>query len=92
VVTAAPFLPVLNTLIPLAAGVLGMPYRRYLILASVGAAMWAGLYAALGAATGLLEDLLPHAPVTTVGTVGVGMAIGWLVLLNNRRRLARPRG
>jgi len=86
IVMVAPFLPVLNALMPLAAGGLRMPYRRFVCCAGLGAALWAGLYVGLGAVAEMLGDLLPGGPVTTLGTVAVGMAFGWLVLVGTRRR------
>ena len=49
-VLVAPFLPVFNALLPLAAGGLRMSYRRFAACAALGAAAWAGLYVALGTA------------------------------------------
>lgn len=84
---AAPFLPVLNALLPLAAGGLRMSYRRFALYSSAGAALWASLYITLGVVAGAVGDLLPSGPVTTAATVAVGMTFGWLVLLAMRRKL-----
>ena len=43
-VLIAPFLPVFNALLPLAAGGLGMSYLRFVTCAAAGSALWAGLY------------------------------------------------
>ncbi|WBB80111.1 VTT domain-containing protein [Micromonospora sp. WMMD882] len=85
-VLVAPFLPVFNALLPLAAGGLRMSYRRFLGCATAGAALWAGLYVLLGALARSLGGLLPGASATW-GTLGFGMVFGLVVLLASRRRL-----
>lgn len=86
-VVVAPFLPVLNALLPLAAGGLRMPYRRFLSRAALGSVLWTGLYAVLGAAGRHLGGLLPGAATPLLGTVAVGLVAGGVVLLGIRRRL-----
>jgi membrane protein DedA with SNARE-associated domain len=89
VVMAAPFLPVINTLVPIAAGGLRMPYRTFLRWALVGSALWGALYVALGLAGGLVGDLIPDGG-GLLGTVLValpGLVVGWVVLARVRRRL-----
>lgn len=87
-VMVAPFLPVLNALMPLAAGGLRMSYRRFVAFAGTGAALWAAMYVGLGTLASALGDLLPAGAVTTYGTIAVGMAFGWVMLLGMRRKLA----
>ncbi|MEQ4304331.1 VTT domain-containing protein [Plantactinospora sp. B6F1] len=87
-VMVAPFLPVLNALLPLAAGGLRMSYRRFLGFAAVGAVLWAGLYMVLGLLARSVGGLLPGESFALLGTVGFGMLFGGLVLLGVRRRLA----
>ncbi|WP_432898787.1 DedA family protein [Micromonospora matsumotoense] len=84
-VLVAPFLPVFNTLLPLAAGGLRMSYRRFVCCAALGAAAWAGLYLALGTASRALAGLLPGDPLLV--TMAVGLVLAGLVLLATRRRL-----
>ncbi len=86
-VMVAPFLPVLNALLPLAAGGLRMSYRRFLGFAVVGAMLWAGLYTLLGVVARSLDGLLPGGTFATVGTIGFGLFLGGLVLLGLRRRV-----
>lgn len=86
-VLVAPFLPVLNTLVPLAAGGLRMSYRRFLPWAALGAALWGGLYVLLGAAGRSLGGLLPADWPREAITVAVGLLVGGIVLLGIRRRL-----
>jgi membrane protein DedA with SNARE-associated domain len=87
-VLVAPFLPVLNALLPLAAGGLRMPYRRFVAYASAGSVLWAGLYVLLAQAARVLGGLLPGETFAMLGTVTIGLVIGWLVLLSVRRRLS----
>ncbi|MFC6020178.1 DedA family protein [Plantactinospora solaniradicis] len=87
-VMVAPFLPVLNALLPLAAGGLRMSYRRFVGFAAVGAVLWAGLYMALGTVARSVGGLLPGESFALLGTVAFGMVFGGLVLLGVRRRLA----
>ncbi|MEU4338593.1 VTT domain-containing protein [Micromonospora lupini] len=88
----APFLPVFNALLPLAAGGLRMSYRRFLGGATLGAAAWAGLYLALGTASRSLAGLLPGAPNPLLVTMGVGLVLAFVVLVGARRRFAALAG
>ncbi|HYN94186.1 MAG TPA: VTT domain-containing protein [Pilimelia sp.] len=85
VVVVAPFLPVLNALVPLAAGGLHMSYRRFLLSAALGAALWSGSYVALGALAAAVGGLLPDS-FALLGTVAIGLAIGGVALVGARRR------
>ncbi|GAA3236126.1 DedA family protein [Dactylosporangium siamense] len=85
ILVTAPFLPFLNTLVPLAAGGLRMPYLRFLRSAVLGSALWGGLYVGLGVAASRLSGLLPTGSLTTVATVGLGCAFGWVALFTTRR-------
>lgn len=89
-VMVAPFLPVLNALLPLAAGGLRMPYRRFLGHAALGSVLWTGLYVVLGATGRHLGGLLPGDATPLLGTLVVGLAAGGVVLLGLRRRLREP--
>ncbi|RIV36908.1 DedA family protein [Micromonospora radicis] len=88
-VLVAPFLPVFNALLPLAAGGLHMSYRRFLCFAALGAAAWAGLYLVAGTASRSVAGLLPAGasplPFTMVG----GLLVAAAVLLGTRRRLRK---
>jgi membrane protein DedA with SNARE-associated domain len=90
ILVVAPFLPVLNTLVPLAAGGLRMPYRRFVRYSALGSALWAGLYVALGLTSKQIGGLLPGQPYTLLATVVIGLTFGWVILLVARRRLAAP--
>ncbi|MDG4814363.1 VTT domain-containing protein [Micromonospora sp. WMMD956] len=86
-VLVAPFLPVFNALLPLAAGGLRMSYRRFLACASLGAALWAGLYVALGTLSRSLAALLPMEVSPLLVTMAVGLLLAGVVLLVTRRGL-----
>ena len=88
ILLAAPFLPVVNTLVPLLAGGLRMPYHRFLRYAAAGGTLWGGLYVALGLTAKQLGGLLPGDSLTTVATVVIGFTFGWLALLGARRAIA----
>jgi membrane protein DedA with SNARE-associated domain len=75
------FLPVVNALVPLLAGSLRMPYRRFLGHACVGTVAWASVYATLGAAAGAVGAF----PLLLGGP---GLVIGAL-LLRRATRAAR---
>ncbi len=77
------FLPVVNALVPLLAGSLRMPYRRFLAHAAVGTAAWAAVYATLGAAASTFT-----AGPLLVG--GPGLLIGALLLRRAARTARTP--
>ncbi|SCL69675.1 membrane-associated protein [Micromonospora citrea] len=91
-VLVAPFLPVFNALLPLAAGGLRMSYRRFLASAALGAAAWAGLYLALGSASRSLAGLLPGESSPMLVTMAVGLVLAGVVLMGTRRRLRAVTG
>jgi len=91
-VLIAPFLPVFNALLPLAAGGLRMSYPRFLSCASLGAAAWAGLYLVLGTASRSLAGLLPGESSPMLVTMAVGLLLAGLVLVGTRHRLRAVTG
>lgn len=90
VVLAAPFLPIFNTIVPIAAGSLRMPYRRFLVYAAIGSALWGGGYVTLGLVANTLGSaLFGTSNIYTTLLFGVpGLAIGWVTLAQVRRRMA----
>ncbi|MFC0003163.1 DedA family protein [Micromonospora siamensis] len=86
-VLVAPFLPVFNALLPLAAGGLRMPYRRFLACAAAGATAWAGLYVLLGTAARSLAGVLPGFGGPLPVTMAVGLLLAALAVAGTRRRL-----
>jgi len=93
VVLAAPFLPIFNTIVPIAAGSLRMPYRRFLVYSAVGSAMWGAGYVTLGlVAQGVGNAVFGTSNVFTTLLFGLpGIAIGWVTLAQVRRRMAVDR-
>ncbi|MEH1168795.1 VTT domain-containing protein [Micromonospora sp. CPCC 205539] len=87
-VVVAPFLPVFNALLPLAAGGLRMSYRRFLGCAALGGASWAGLYLVLGTASRSLAGLLPGEASPLLVTMAVGLVLAGVVVVGMRRRFA----
>ncbi|WP_025619802.1 DedA family protein [Salinispora cortesiana] len=85
-VLVAPFLPVLNALLPLVAGGLRMSYRRFVGCAALGAAAWGGLYLVLGTAARSITGLLPGAPSPMLVTMVVGLLLATGVLAATRHR------
>ncbi|GIJ65901.1 DedA family protein [Virgisporangium ochraceum] len=92
VVLAAPFLPIFNTIVPIAAGSLRMPYRRFLAYAAIGSALWGAGYVTLGlVANSLGSAVFGTSNIYTTLLFGVpGLAIGWVTLAQVRRRMAAP--
>ncbi|GIJ52011.1 hypothetical protein Val02_88970 [Virgisporangium aliadipatigenens] len=89
-VLAAPFLPVFNTIVPIAAGSLRMSYPRFLAYGLSGATLWGAGYVGLGMAAKQLGGALfgSSSTLTTV-IIGIpGLAIGWVILAQVRRRMA----
>jgi membrane-associated protein len=74
---ATPFLPVVNTVLPVLAGSLGLGWRRFLVLAAVGDLLWVGLWTATGAGAGLLAtDGIAGLVEPLVVSLVVGVAAG----------------
>jgi membrane-associated protein len=86
-VLAAPFLPVFNTIVPIAAGSLRMPYRKFLAYATAGAALWGGGYVVAGVVAQRVGGaVLGDSDTAATLVFGLpGLAIGWLVLARVRR-------
>jgi membrane protein DedA with SNARE-associated domain len=87
VLMAAPFLPVVNTLVPLAAGCLQISYRRFLPAVAVGSVLWTGLYIALGLLGNALRGIIPNETAVTLTTTGIGLALAWLAVRRARTQL-----
>lgn len=86
------FLPVFNAVVPMAAGVLAMPYRQFLRYAAVGTALWALAFGALGFFAGAASDaLLGGSPVGVVLFAAPGLVAGWAVLAYLRREMVARR-
>ncbi|HEY0637806.1 MAG TPA: VTT domain-containing protein [Pseudonocardiaceae bacterium] len=83
------FLPVLNAIVPMVAGVLGMPYRLFLRYAVIGTVAWAVVFGAIGASAGLASDaVFDGSPFGVLLFGAPGFVAGWLILLYLRHELA----
>ncbi|MEU6075272.1 VTT domain-containing protein [Micromonospora sp. NPDC047074] len=91
-VLVAPFLPVFNALLPLAAGGLRMSYPRFLGCATLGATAWASLYLVLATVSRSLTGLLPGESSPMLVTMAVGLVLAGAVLMGTRRRLRAVTG
>lgn len=89
VVLAAPFLPIFNTIVPIAAGSLRMPYGRFIAYAAIGSALWGGGYVSLGlVANSLGSAIFGTSNIYTTLLFGIpGLAVGWITLAQVRRRM-----
>lgn len=85
------FMPVLNYLIPLLAGTLRLPLRRFVLLTSMGAVAYASLYVTLGALAGGTGAAIGQSTGRLVGlaVVAVGATtLGFTVLARLVHQLA----
>jgi anti-anti-sigma factor len=91
---ATPFIPVVNTVLPLLAGALGVRPARYLVLIAAADAAWIALWAGVGIGSQQLSTLLGAADVGLLVSVAVSLAVlvvTTLALRHSHRR-AHPRG
>ena len=83
-------LPLVRTLTPAAAGVGGVPYRRFLPASLAGAVLWSAVYCGIGAAAGEsvreVEQHLGRASWAVFGALA--LAIGIALLVRRRRASA----
>ncbi|MBN1171003.1 MAG: VTT domain-containing protein [Micromonosporaceae bacterium] len=87
---AAPFLPFVSTMVPVVAGVLRVPYRRFVLSVAVGSVAWTGLYVTLGAFANIVSTFLPGGAFTTAASIGVGLALTTLCGSSVRRLVKAP--
>ena len=73
---ATPFLPVINTVLPVLAGSLGLGPRRFLVLAATGDLLWVALWTAAGAGAGLLSVGFGELIDPLVVSLAVGVVAG----------------
>jgi anti-anti-sigma factor len=81
---ATPFIPVVNTVLPLLAGALGVRPSRYLVLIAVADAAWVGVWVAVGVASQQLAALLGVADVALFVSVAVSVLILLVTTLTMR--------
>jgi membrane protein DedA with SNARE-associated domain len=88
-VTLARTVSLVRTIMPMAAGMSGLPYRRYLPYELTGLAFWAGLYVAIGVVA--QEGWQVATRIVGAGTAAVFVAAGLVLWLTVRRRGRRDR-
>jgi membrane-associated protein len=94
-VFGARYVAAVHAVLPVAAGTLRMPIRKFLAWSTAGAVTWATLYVSVGAAAGAsFREAGEHlAGVTLAVVVALGAAAALLWLRNrHRRRHAAPAG
>ncbi|MGH4015086.1 MAG: DedA family protein [Pseudonocardiaceae bacterium] len=85
------FMPVLNYLIPLLAGTLRVPLKRFVQLTSIGAVVYSSLYVSLGTLAGGTGEAIGQSTGRLMGllVVAVGVAaLGFTVLARAVHRMA----
>lgn len=87
---AAPFLPVVNTLVPLVAGGLRISYRRFLPMIAAGSTLWATLYVTLGLCANTVHGLIDGDTLAAVATVLIGSVLGTTAVRSARRLVTPP--
>ena len=92
--TLVQFLPVLNAVVPMVAGVLGMRYRHFLRFAAPGTVLWAVFFCAVGVWAGVASDAVfgeSRSPLQVLIFGAPGFLAGWVMLVLLRRESARRR-
>lgn len=74
------FLPVLHSLVPLTAGVIGMDYRRFMAWTTPACLLWAGLYVTVGHSVALSFDALSDS-VHFAGYIFVGVIVLFIAIM-----------
>jgi membrane-associated protein len=87
---ASYFLPVVNSLTPILAGALGMPYRYFIRWALVGGAVWVTVYLTLGSLAGEFMRENEHLTVPLAACAAL-LAAG-LAVVSRRTRASRSTG
>ncbi|GGS52007.1 hypothetical protein GCM10010156_08320 [Planobispora rosea] len=84
---AAHFLPVVNSLIPILAGTLGMPYRSFIRWALAGGAVWVTTYLTLGSLAA--EFMRENQHLTVPLAACAALLVAGLAVIGRRARVAR---
>ncbi|AYG03398.1 DedA family protein [Gryllotalpicola protaetiae] len=85
------FVPVVRTYVPLAAGVAGLRYRRFLAWNALGGGLWSALMVALGVLLGGIPFVTTNIDVLMVLVVVISVAPIALSALRARRKVAAER-
>jgi|SRR5215211_1594599 len=92
--TFVQFLPVLNAVVPMVAGGLGVSYRHFIRFAAPGTVLWAVFFCAIGTWAGMASTAVfgeSSSPGTVLIFGAPGFVAGWLILVLLRRELRRHR-
>jgi membrane-associated protein len=90
---ATPFLPVVNTVLPLLAGALGVRPTRYLVLIAIADTAWIALWAGVGIGSQHVATLLGAGDIGLLLSVAVsvGVLVVTTLVLRRSHRRAHPR-
>jgi len=88
-VFGARYVAAVHAVLPVLAGTLEMPRRRFLSWSAAGALSWATIYVGAGAAAGAsFRQAAEHLTTVTLAVVGLAAVIATLVHLRSKRRAA----
>jgi len=88
--TLVQFLPVLNAVVPMVAGGLGMHYRQFVRFAAPGTMLWGTVFGAGGIAAGLASTSVFGESASPFGALlfaSPGFLAGWVIIAFLRREL-----
>ena len=74
------FLPVLHSIVPLTAGIIGMEYRRFIAWTAPACVLWAGAYVTVGRTAALSFDALSSS-LHFAGYIFVGVIALFIVIM-----------
>jgi membrane-associated protein len=92
-VAAARFVAVVHAVVPVVAGAVGMPYRRFLGWSALGAAGWSATYVGVGALAGASwRQYGERLGMAALAVLGLVVLAAWLLRSARRRRRAAAWG
>jgi membrane-associated protein len=92
-VAAARFVAVVHAVVPVVAGSVGMPYRRFLGWSALGATAWSATYVGIGALAGASwRQYGERLGMAALAVLGLVVLAAWLLRSARRRRRAAARG
>lgn len=80
------FVAGVHAIVPAVVGTLRMPFRRFLLLAAVGASLWAGVHTAVAVVLNAVAPLIGYGTLTLLLTCAGACAAGFLLARGHRRR------
>ncbi|MCS7297625.1 MAG: VTT domain-containing protein [Bacteroidia bacterium] len=83
------FLPIIRTFAPLLAGIIQMPYRKFIIVSVIGSASWAGILIPLGYFLGNISWVQTYYEWIILGIVIITTGpVIWRLIRAGRRRIS----